>query len=91
MGYWLLAAGMIVVPGVVLVMTYLFQLSDQKIFFVEVAGIYVFAAYWLLKSIELWNGKVEKKVMRAEMDDQLIERNSFRQKASRLVDPKKAS
>jgi Protein of unknown function (DUF998) len=89
--YWLLAAGMIVLPGLVLVMTYLFQVSDQKIFWVEVGGIYVFAAYCWLKSIELWNGKIEKKVMRAEMDDPLIERSSFRQKASRLLDPKKAS
>jgi hypothetical protein len=46
--YWLLAAGMIVVPGVVLVMTYIFQVSGQKIFFVEVASIYVFATYWAL-------------------------------------------
>ncbi len=92
MGYDALATAMIVAPVAVMVMTYIFGISDKKIFFVEWVGIVTFSAYWALKSYELSmnEGKIEKMATMGEMPTiQAAEKPfqpSLRQKASRLLD-----
>jgi hypothetical protein len=88
MGYYALAIAMIVVPVAVLVMTYIFRISDKKIFFVEWFGIWTFAAYWALKSYELSLSEADRKAMVGQMPiyELPAKKPSLRQRASRLLD-----
>ena len=87
-GYDALAAAMIVAPVAVIVMTYIFGVSDKKIFFVEWIGIVTFSAYWGLKTYELSLSQAEKRAMMGQLPpirEVPLEKPSLRKRASRLL------
>ena len=57
---------MIVAPLTAIVMTRILGISDERIFFVEAAGLWVFATFWAVRSYELhlsqyeWNALTGK-------------------------------
>lgn len=51
---------MVLFPATALVVTYLTQLSKHYVLFLEMFGIWTFAAFWLLKSHELSLSQPEK-------------------------------
>ena len=57
--YMLIGVGMILSPLIALLLTLVFQQLKSFVFFVEAAGIWIFAAYWLLKSRELSSTNAE--------------------------------
>ena len=58
---------MVALPLLAACLKYFAPLRDWTIFFVEVAGIYVFAGYWLLKSYEIGQTGFDKKAVRGEL------------------------
>jgi hypothetical protein len=67
MTYRLLGAGMILSPLIALLMTVMFRQFKSYTFFVEAAGIWTFAAYWLVKSRELSYTNAERLVLRGKI------------------------
>lgn len=51
--YKLLGVLMVASPVIAFILTSILKLQNSYTFFVEVAGVYVFATYWLLKSYEI--------------------------------------
>jgi hypothetical protein len=90
-GYYVLAGLMIVLPLAIVAMTYVLGSHDRRIFWVEFAGIWTFAAYWSLKSYELGLSKADKKAMLGQMPtaDAVVppaEKASLRMRAARVFD-----
>lgn len=52
-GYKLLGVLMLASPVIAFILSSILKLQNSSTFFVEVAGVYVFAAYWVLKSYEI--------------------------------------
>lgn len=65
--YRWLAALMILVPAGAVGMTYFAGIYDWRTLVVEWTGIWVFSAYWLAKSYELYLSKADEKAGRGEM------------------------
>lgn len=89
MGYFALAAAMIVAPLAVIVMTYVFGIYDKKILIVEWCGIAAFALYWGLKSYELHLSQAEKLAVVGKMRVMPAvsrAKPSLRMRAARLFD-----
>jgi hypothetical protein len=87
--YYALAITMVVAPVAVIVMTYKFDVSDKKIFFIEWVGIATFAAYWGLKCYELSLSNADEQAVKGEMSTvQMVPAGelSIRQRAARLLD-----
>jgi hypothetical protein len=88
--YYALAITMVVAPVAVIVMTYIFDVSDKKIFFVEWVGIATFAAYWGLKCYELSLSNADERAVKGEMSTAQaaapVGALSIRQRAARLLD-----
>jgi hypothetical protein len=59
--YQFLGGAMVLCPVFAWVLISLMPLHKSAIFFVELAGIYVFATYWVIKSHEASKTKVDKK------------------------------
>jgi hypothetical protein len=59
--YLIFGALMVALPLLAACLKFFAPLREWTIFFVEVAGIYVFAAYWLLKSYEISQTDFDKK------------------------------
>jgi hypothetical protein len=74
-GYYVIAILMIAAPAAAIVMTVFFGIYDKKIFFVEWFAVWMFGAYWLLKSIELGISKAERNAL---MPNEPLEENSLR-------------
>ena len=66
MAYRVIGIVMILFPAIALVITLIFDQHDNFRFFVEAAGIYTFAAYWLVKSIELSKTEAEAIALRGQ-------------------------
>ena len=58
--YWLIGFGMILSPAIGLVLALIFDEYKSFAFFAEAAVIWIFAAYWLLKSLELSSTNAER-------------------------------
>ena len=58
--YRQIGIGMILSPLIALLLTLIFQQFKSFTFFAEAAGIWIFAAYWLLKSRELSSTNAER-------------------------------
>ena len=67
MSYLVFGVSMVALPLLAACLKYFAPLRDWTIFFVEVAGIYVFAGYWLLKSYEIGQTGFDKKAVRGEL------------------------
>lgn len=65
--YYLLGALMILAPAAAAGMTYFGRIYDWKTFAVEWAGIWVFSAYWFVKSYELSLSRADEKAAMGEM------------------------
>ncbi len=61
--YKLIGIGMILSPLFALLLTLVFQQFKSYTFFVEAAGIWIFAIYWLLKSQELTSTNAERLIL----------------------------
>ena len=59
--YRLVGRLLVASPIIATAASYSLELSDRKKFFVEAIGIFVFAAYWLVKSRELSHTQAERK------------------------------
>jgi hypothetical protein len=60
--YLILGVLMVALPLIAASLRFFAPLREWTIFFVEVAGLYVFAAYWLLKSFEVSQTDLDKRV-----------------------------
>ncbi|HQX53979.1 MAG TPA: hypothetical protein PLR25_28960 [Planctomycetaceae bacterium] len=58
---------MVVLPLSAACLKFFAPLRDWTIFFVELAGIYVFAVYWLIKSYEISQTDLDKKAARGQL------------------------
>ena len=58
--YRLIGIGMILSPLIGVLLALIFDKYKSFAFFVEAAGIWIFAAYWLLKSLELASTNAER-------------------------------
>lgn len=58
--YKVLGYLMVGFPILAFILTSIVGLGTVTIFFVEIAGVYVFAAYWLFKTIEISNSNVDQ-------------------------------
>jgi hypothetical protein len=67
LAYYSLGALMILAPAAAVGMIYFTGFYDWKTFVVEWAGIWVFSAYWLLKSYELSLSRADEKATMGEM------------------------
>lgn len=65
--YRLLGIGMVLSPLIALLMTVVFRQFKSYTFFVEAAGIWIFATYWLVKSRELKSTNAERLVLRGKI------------------------
>lgn len=64
--YRLIAIGMVAFPIVGIVVNYFFQ-ANSRVFFIEMAGIWTFAAYWFVKSREMFLSKAELHALQGEV------------------------
>jgi len=86
-GYFVLATLLLVAPFAVGILAYKLGRYDSRLFYAEWAAIWIFAAYWGLKTYELSQSNLEVLAMRGEMPiRQLPASPSLRQRASRLLD-----
>lgn len=83
--YDLAAALMVLLPLVSVGLAYAFGVSDWKVFAAEFAGIYAFAGYWILKSVELCFDKDGKK---ADERAAMSQMQTFDASAPRTTDQK---
>lgn len=60
--YWILAALMVASP----LLAFLFR--QNRVFWIEVFGIYAFGGYWWAKGTELFRTGAEKKALRGELE-----------------------
>lgn len=58
--YKVIAIAMLLFPVSGLVVAYLLGASSDKIFFIEAAGIITFAIYWIVKTVELGQSRLEQ-------------------------------
>lgn len=65
--YQVLAVLMIVSPAIALLVNTLFRQYGSLVFYVEAAGIFAFAAYWLTKSREIALTESEARALRGEL------------------------
>jgi hypothetical protein len=65
--YLLIGGGMVLSPLIALLMTVVFKQFKSYTFFVEAAGIWIFATYWLVKSRELSHTHAERLVLRGKV------------------------
>jgi hypothetical protein len=63
--YKAIGAFMVATPVVALLMTVVFMQFKSYVYFAEVAGIWTFAAYWIVKSIELGISNADRVVLPA--------------------------
>jgi len=68
--YRLLGAAMVICPFLAWTLISLMPLRKSAIFFVELAGIYVFATYWIIKTHEAYKTKVDEKTCRGKVQAQ---------------------
>jgi hypothetical protein len=86
-GYFVLAALLLVAPVAVGLLAYKLGRSDSRLFYAEWAAMWIFAAYWGLKTYELSKSNLEVLAMKGEMPIRQLPANpSLRQRASRLLD-----
>lgn len=64
--YKLLGYAMVISPVVAAILTYVFR-RDSFIFFAEVCGVYAFAIYWLVKTIEISETKADRKAVQGKL------------------------
>ena len=62
--YWLACAFMIAGPASAVFLHVVAGRYDKLTFFLEVAGIYGFVAYWIIKSLEMRHSQAEANVLR---------------------------
>jgi Ca2+/Na+ antiporter len=60
--YWFLAVSMFAAPVAAYILNVNFLRRDNAIYWVEFCGIWAFAAYWIVKGIEMSGPDTEKKV-----------------------------
>ncbi len=80
--YYTIGTLMLFFPILGLAIAYIWNASSQALFFVEAAGVFVFAAYWYVKSGELKLSEAEKKVLRGEIRKDDNSRKLFYMKRS---------
>lgn len=66
--YKIIGIAMFASPVMAFVLISLLRLNKSFVFFVEAAGVYVFAWYWLLKSLEIAKTNADEKAARGELD-----------------------
>ena len=59
--YKLLAIGMIFLPLLSAFLLYLLNETNSIVYFVELFGVWVFSAYWILKTLEIRETQIDKK------------------------------
>lgn len=65
--YKLLGYAMIISPVVAAILTYVFRFRDSYIFFAETCGVYAFAIYWLVKTIEIRETNADRKAAQGKL------------------------
>ncbi len=65
--YKLLGWAMVISPAVALIMTLIFNVHSSYIFFAEACGVYAFAAYWLVKTLEIRETNADEKAASGEI------------------------
>lgn len=68
--YGIVGGVMLASPLTALILKVLFKAHDSFIFFIEAAGIWAFAAYWIIKSSELRKSAATAKALDAEIETQ---------------------
>jgi hypothetical protein len=63
--YWLTRGSLIFFPGLAIAAHVLTKRSDTLTFFLELAGIWAFASFWLVKTFELLRSQTEMRVREA--------------------------
>jgi hypothetical protein len=61
--YHIIAILMIFFPALGIVLAGIFQVQTDRVYWIEAVGIWTFAAYWAVKSWELWKSEADEKVM----------------------------
>jgi len=65
--YKLLGVAMVTSPAIAFILTSVLQLNTSLTFFVEAVGVYVFAAYWLLKSREIAGTNADQRAVTGKL------------------------
>jgi hypothetical protein len=65
--YKILGWAMVISPAVALIMTLIFNARSSYIFFAEACGVYAFAAYWLVKTLEIRETNADEKAASGEI------------------------
>ena len=65
--YKILGWAMVISPVVAVVLTLIFDVRSSYIFFAEACGVYAFAAYWLVKTLEIRETNADKKAASGEI------------------------
>lgn len=65
--YKILGWAMVISPAVALVMALIFDARSSYIFFAEACGVYAFAAYWVVKTVEIRETNADQKAASGEI------------------------
>lgn len=65
--YRLLGVAMVALPALAFLLLSILKLNQSVTFFVEAAGVYVFSAYWIVKSREITETNADKKAARGAL------------------------
>lgn len=65
--YKVLGLAMLILPATAFVLSIVARLQDHAVFYVEAAGIFAFAAYWLTKSRELTQTQADHRALQGAM------------------------
>lgn len=65
--YRILGWSMGLFPIIAWILNSLIGSKDTWTFWLEATGVWIFAAYWAVKTYELWDGQVEAQVLRGEL------------------------
>lgn len=66
-GYRMIGVLMIAAPALTFVLTVVFRVRASYVFFIELAGVWIFGAYWLVKSLEIQRTHAELRAVEREV------------------------
>ena len=66
--YLVLGWAMGLFPLIAWVLNSLIGSKDTWTFWLEATGVWIFATFWGVKTLELWDGEIEAQIMRGELD-----------------------
>jgi hypothetical protein len=80
--YWGTSAIMLISPVVAIILHNVFQKFDALTYFVELAGIWAFSAFWFAKSWEMRHSRAEKQVLHKASEAAIKQEGSTSEEAS---------